>query len=126
MDQIELRIIVTEELVHELLWHALAPDTIVITDKLNTALQQQNIQQVPLEEYTLSGISVVAEAGVMYAELSYARQERALQRGEAQDAHAWVNDSRSKDKVRTTSEDSFPASDPPSWTGSEIRGNVSD
>jgi hypothetical protein len=126
MDQIELRIIVTEELVHELLWHALAPDTIVITDKLNTALQQQNIQQVPLEEYTLSGISVVAEAGVMYAELSYARQERALQRGEAQDAHAWVNDSRSKDKVRTTSEDSFPASDPPSWTGSEIRGNESD
>lgn len=126
MDQIELRIIVTEELVHELLWHALAPDTIVITDKLNTALQQQNIQQVPLEEYTLNGISVVAEGGVMYAELSYMRQERAHQRGEAQDAHAWVNDFRSKDKVRTTSEDSFPASDPPSWTGSEIRGNESD
>src|SRR5690606_25867052 len=58
MDQIELRIILSEELVHELLWHALAPEAFVITDQLNKALQQQNVQQVPLEEYQLSGISV--------------------------------------------------------------------
>jgi hypothetical protein len=113
MDTVELRIAMTEELVRELLWHALAPEALVMTGALNKAIEQQlALRGVALDGYTLSGISV-AEAGTMWAELSYIRQQ----------ARSWTDSeaggTQRKDKVRMTSEDSFPASDPPAWTGSE-------
>jgi hypothetical protein len=41
MDTIELRIDLTEELVRELLWRALAPEGIVMTSTLSDAIAQQ-------------------------------------------------------------------------------------
>jgi hypothetical protein len=138
MDTVELRIAMTEELVRELLWHALAPGALVMTGALNKALkQQQAMRGVALDGYTLSGISVAVEAGVMHAELSYTQQQaRSFQKDSvratsedsfpASDPPAWTGSetsrTRQKDPVRTTSEDSFPASDPPAWTGSEAGG----
>jgi hypothetical protein len=71
-DTIELRIALTEELVRELLWHALAPGALVFTNALNDAIaQQQAIRGISLDGYALSGISVTVEPGAMHAELSY-------------------------------------------------------
>jgi hypothetical protein len=72
MDTLELRIMMTEEIVRELLWLALAPEALVITGALNDAIaQQQAMRGISLDGYTLSGISVTVEAGTMHAELSY-------------------------------------------------------
>ena len=72
MDTIELRFIVTEEIVRELLWCALAPKALVMTGALNDAIEeQQALHGISLDEYALSGISVTVEAGTMHAEFSY-------------------------------------------------------
>lgn len=72
MTTIELRIALTEEILRELLWHALAPGAIVMTGALNDAIAaQQDLRGVALDGWTLSGVSVAAEAGALYAELSY-------------------------------------------------------
>lgn len=72
MDTIELRIALTEEMVRELLWHALAPEALVINSALNDAIEEQrSMRAVSLDGYTLSGISITAVAGSMYAELAY-------------------------------------------------------
>ena len=72
MDTIELRIDLTEELVRELLWRALAPEGIVMTSALNDAIAQQAaLRDISLDRYRLTGISVTVEAGGMHAELSY-------------------------------------------------------
>ena len=66
------RIVINEEIVRELLWHALVPDALVITGALKDAIaQQQAMHGIALDGYTLSGISVTVEAGTMHAELSY-------------------------------------------------------
>jgi hypothetical protein len=138
MDTVELRIAMSEELVRELLWHALVPEGLVMTGALNKAIkQQQAMRGVSLDGYALSGISVAVEAGVIHAELSYTQQQacsfqkdsvRATSEGSlpASDPPAWTGSepgrTRQKDPVRTTSEDSFPASDPPAWTGIEAGG----
>jgi hypothetical protein len=130
MDTLELRIALTEELVRELLWHALVPEALVKTGALNKALEkQQDMQSVSLNGYTLNRISVAIQAGTMYAELAYRQQARSRQTDSAgvssentflaSEPPSWTGSTRPKDKVRTASEDSFPASDPPSWTGSE-------
>jgi hypothetical protein len=76
MDTLELRIAMTEEIMRELLWHALAPEALVITNALNDAIaEQQAIRGITLDGYTLSGISVTVEAGTMHAELSYTPAE---------------------------------------------------
>jgi hypothetical protein len=72
MDTIELRIALTEEMVRELLWQVLVPEALVITQALNDAIAQQlDLRGISLEGYTLSGISVTVDAGVMHAELAY-------------------------------------------------------
>ena len=72
MDTIELRIDLTKELVRELLWHTLAPAGIVMTSALSDAIaQQEALRDISLDEYQLSGISVISELGTMHAELSY-------------------------------------------------------
>jgi hypothetical protein len=77
LDTIELRIEMTEELVRELLWQALAPDAIVMTGTLGDAIaQQQAIRGVSLDGYQLAGISVTVEEGRMYAELAYMPMQR--------------------------------------------------
>ena len=72
MDPIELRIDLTEELVRELLWLALAPEAIVMTGALRDALaREQSIRGISIEGYRLTGISVTAEPSAMHAELAY-------------------------------------------------------
>jgi hypothetical protein len=72
MDTIELRIVVSEEIVRELLWQALTPEALVITSALNDAIaQQQAIRGISLDGYVLTGISVTMDAGILHAELSY-------------------------------------------------------
>lgn len=74
MDLIELRFALTEEIVRELLWLALAPGSLVITKALNDAIaQQQDMRGISLDGYALSGVSITAEAGTMHAELAYTR-----------------------------------------------------
>jgi hypothetical protein len=71
MDTIELRIELTEELLRELLWKALAPDGIVMTSTLSDAIAHaQRMRGVSLDVYRLTGISVTVEGG-LYAELTY-------------------------------------------------------
>lgn len=71
-DTIELRIALSEEMMIELLWHALAPDALVFTSALNDAIaQQQAMRGVSLDGYALSGISVTVEPGAMHTELAY-------------------------------------------------------
>lgn len=78
MDTIELRIVVTEEIVRQLLWQALAPEALVMTGALNDAIEEQAARLgVSRAGYALTGISVTVEAGVMRAELSYTRQPEA-------------------------------------------------
>ena len=77
MDTIELRIEMTEELVRELLWQALAPEAIVMTSTLSDAIaQQQAIRGVSLDGYQLAGISVTVEESGMHAELAYIPMQR--------------------------------------------------
>ena len=72
MDPIELLIDMTEELVRELLWLALAPEAIVMTGALRDALaREQSIRGISIEGYQLTGISVTAEPSGMRAELAY-------------------------------------------------------
>ena len=72
MDTIELRIPLTEELVRELLWRALAPEAIVMTNALNDAIvEQQSARGLSFDGYKLTGISVTIDANVMHAELTY-------------------------------------------------------
>lgn len=72
MDTIELRIALTEDLVRELLWLALAPGGIVMTGALRNAIAQQaTLRDIALDTYQLAGISVTAEPSGMHAELSY-------------------------------------------------------
>ena len=72
MDTIELRIALTEELVRELLWLALAPDGIIMTNTLRDAIAQQAaLRAITLDAYQLAGISVTVEPSGMHAELSY-------------------------------------------------------
>jgi hypothetical protein len=72
MNSIELRIVVTEEMIQELLWHALTPEAVVMLATLYDAIAQQQAQQgISLEDYQLTGISTTFEDGGVYAELSY-------------------------------------------------------
>jgi hypothetical protein len=72
MNPLELRIEVTEEMARELLWRALAPEAIIMTNTLSEAIaKQQAIREVSLEGHQLTGISITIENGVMYAELAY-------------------------------------------------------
>jgi hypothetical protein len=72
MDTIELRIELTEELVRELLWLALAPQGIVMTSTLSDAINKQAaLRDIALDQHRLTGISVTADAGRMHAELAY-------------------------------------------------------
>jgi hypothetical protein len=72
MDTIELRIMVTEEMVRELLWQALAPGTLVMIGTLNDAIAQQAAMRgVVLDSYRLTGISVTVDNDVIHAELAY-------------------------------------------------------
>lgn len=74
MDERELRIPVTEEMVRELLWRALTPDAIVMLHDLNDALEQHDAPfRTSPEMYQITGISVTTENGVMYAEIKYAQ-----------------------------------------------------
>ena len=71
MDTIELRINLTEELVRELLWRALAPEGIVMTSTLSGAIaQQEALRDVTLDGYQLAGISVTVENGGMHVRLA--------------------------------------------------------
>jgi hypothetical protein len=79
MDTIELRLALTEEIVRELLWQALAPESLVITGALNDAIaQQQALRGISLDGYVLSGVSITVEAGTMHAELAYTPAQAAL------------------------------------------------
>jgi hypothetical protein len=72
MDTIELRIELTEELVRELLWLALAPQGIVMTSTLSDAINKQAaLRDIALDQHQLTGISVTVDAGHMHAELAY-------------------------------------------------------
>ena len=72
MDSIELRITVTEEMLRELLWHALAPEALVMTASLSDAItQQQGLRNISLDGYRLTGISVTVEDTAIHAELAY-------------------------------------------------------
>ena len=71
-DTIELRIDMTEELIRELLWRALAPQGIVMTSALSDAIaQQEAMRDISLDKYQLTGISVTVEPDTMHAELTY-------------------------------------------------------
>jgi hypothetical protein len=71
-DTVELRIALAEQIVRDLLWQALAPEALVITNALSEAIaKQQDMLGVSLDGYQLSGISITVEAGTMYAELTY-------------------------------------------------------
>jgi hypothetical protein len=73
---IELRIEITQEMIRELLWHAIAPDATVLQRELTRAIeQQQSLLEVSLDGYELTGISVVDEHGDLYAELTYTRAQ---------------------------------------------------
>jgi hypothetical protein len=77
MNPLELRIQVTEEIARELLWRALMPDAIVLTNTLNESIaKQQELREVSLEGYQLTGISITTENGAMYAELTYTQVSR--------------------------------------------------
>jgi hypothetical protein len=72
MDTIELRITVTEEMLRELLWQALAPQGLVMTGALNDAIaQQQAARGTSLDGYALTGISITVDDGLIRAELTY-------------------------------------------------------
>jgi hypothetical protein len=72
MNSIELRIAVTEEMIRELLWHALTPEAVVMQQTLNDAIaQQQALREISLEGYELTGISVTVEDAGIHAELTY-------------------------------------------------------
>jgi hypothetical protein len=76
-DAIELRFALSEEMVRELLWHALAPEATVITRALNDAIRQQaDLRGITLDEYDLAGVTVTGEAGVMHAELTFVPNRR--------------------------------------------------
>jgi len=76
MDTIELRIALTEELVRELLWLALVPEGIVMTNTLRGVIAQQaTLREISLDTYRLAGISVTVEPSGMHAELSYTLRE---------------------------------------------------
>ncbi len=63
---------ITQEMVRELLWHAIAPNATVLQRELTSAIeQQQSLLDVSLDGYELTGISVVGENAEMYAELTY-------------------------------------------------------
>ena len=69
MNPLELRIEVTEEIAHELLWRALMPDAIVLTNTLNEAIaRQQELREVSLEGHQRTGISITTENGAMYSD----------------------------------------------------------
>ena len=71
-DAVELRFALSEEMVRELLWHALAPEATVITRALNDAIgRQAELRSITLDEYDLTGVTVTVEASVMHAELTY-------------------------------------------------------
>ncbi|HEU4324372.1 MAG TPA: hypothetical protein VFS21_14560 [Roseiflexaceae bacterium] len=72
VNQIELRIELTEELLRELLWRALTPDAIVMMGALSAAItKQQERQNVSTAGYQLTSISVTLEGGSAFAELGY-------------------------------------------------------
>src|SRR5215510_2553697 len=72
MDTIELRITVTEEMLRELLWQALAPGALVMTSALNDAIaKEQAARGTSFDEYALTGISVTIESDIVHAELTY-------------------------------------------------------
>lgn len=72
MEPIELRIVLTEDMIRDLLWRALAPEALVMTGAINQAIAQQQVQLgVSLDQYRLTGISITTTAGMVYAELSY-------------------------------------------------------
>lgn len=72
MDYIELRIELTEQIVRDLLWRALAPESIVMLSELTDAIERQQEQLGrSFEGYQLTNISVTTKSNVMYAELGY-------------------------------------------------------
>jgi hypothetical protein len=69
---IDLRIEITQEMVRELLWHAIAPDATVLQRELTNAIeQQQSLLDVSLVGYQITGISVVNEHEAIFAELRF-------------------------------------------------------
>jgi len=76
MDTIELRITMTEEMLRELLWHAIAPKGIVMIGALQEAIaKQQAARGTSFDDYALTGISITIEDNAVYAELTYTAAE---------------------------------------------------
>lgn len=80
MDRYELQIAIDEAIAHELLWHALIPEGMVMTPALNQAIaRQQLLRGCPAEGYRIAGVSVTHDQGVLRAALEFARlHEQAL------------------------------------------------
>lgn len=75
-NQFDLRIPVTEEMIRELLWHALVPEGMVMLGELNSAIgRQEDLLGVSVEGCRITGITVTTENGTMYAEIEYTRSE---------------------------------------------------
>ena len=72
MRPLELRIELTEYMIQELLWRALAPGGLVLMPNFNAALEQQHAQVgAPPEGAQVSGVSVTTINGRIYAEITY-------------------------------------------------------
>ena len=71
----ELRIALTEAIARELLWRALAPNSVSMFGDLDDAIAQQAEQLgVSLDGCQVMGISVTNDPEGMYAEISYTNQ----------------------------------------------------
>ena len=72
MRPLELRVELTEIMIQELLWRALAPGGLVLMPNFNAALEQQYAQVgAPPEGAQVSGVSVTTVKDRMYAEITY-------------------------------------------------------
>jgi hypothetical protein len=72
MPTLELRIELTEMIIQELLWRALAPGGIELMPNFNAALEEQYAQVgAPPEGAQITGMSVTRIDDRMYAEITY-------------------------------------------------------
>jgi hypothetical protein len=73
MKPYEIRVELTDRMVQELMWRALMPDSIAMMPTFNEAVEQQHAQLGPPPQGArISGVSVTAEEGSMFAEITYA------------------------------------------------------